>query len=393
MYNFDAPVERKNTNSYKWDSTKEVFGRDDVLPLWVADMDFKCPQPLLDALGNRIEHGILGYTSRTEGYFEAIMSWMERRHGWKMEREWISYCPPGIMPAVSMLINQLSEEGDGIIIQTPNYTSLIDSIKDNNRRMIENPLVFRDGRYQVDFDDLEAKIDDRTKLLLLCNPNNPTGMVWIRHDLERLGKICKKYGIFIISDEVHCDFVYGSNKHIPLGSVSNEIGDISATCFSPNKTFNTGGLLTASIIIQNEKIRKDYMAQLGTYQMRLDNVFGRIAVEEVYSSPGCEQWLDELLIYIERNIDYGVKRINSIDGLWTVKPEGTYLLWVDFKELGLDDSELRKLLINEAGVGFSDGLEFGKDFGQFMRINTACSSALLVEALNKVESAVKKRKH
>lgn len=391
MYNFDTVVERKNTDSYKWDCTDEVFGRDDVLPLWVADMDFKCPKPLLDVLFERVEHGVLGYTSRTEGYFQAIMSWMERRHGWRMKREWISYCPPGIMPAVSVLINLLSDVGDSIIIQTPNYSSLIDAIIDNKRHMVENPLIFSDGRYNVDFDDLESKISDRTKLLLLCNPNNPTGMVWRRDDLEKLGKICRDNGIFIISDEVHCDFIYGNNTHIPLGSVSSELEDISATCFSPNKTFNTGGLLTASIIIPNHKVREEYMAMLKTYQMRLDNVFGRIAVEKVYSDPGCEIWLDELLIYLENNIDFGVERINSIPGLWTVKPEGTYLLWVDFSGLGLDDTELRKLLIDDAGVGFSDGLEFGSSFGQFMRINTACTKATLKDALDRVGNAVKNR--
>lgn len=388
MYDFEHLVERRNTDSYKWDCNEEVFGRSDLLPLWVADMDFKCPQPLLEALSKRIEHGILGYTSRTEGYFESIISWMERRHGWRMEREWLLYCPPGIMPAVTMLINILSQPGDGIIIQTPNYSSLIDSILDNDRRMIENPLIFKNGRYKVDFEDLNAKIDQSTKVLLLCNPNNPTGMVWKKDDLARLGHICRDRGIFIISDEVHCDFTYGDSYHIPLGSVSKEIAEISATCFSPNKTFNTGGLLTASIVIPNPNIREQYLSLLKTYQMRLDNVFGRIAVEEVYSNPECEKWLDDLLVYIEANLDYGVERINSIKGLMTTKPEGTYLLWVDFSGLGLDDTRLRELLVNEAKVGFSDGLEFGKDFGQFMRINTACTRATLAEALDRVESAI-----
>jgi len=386
MFDFDTVIDRRNTDSYKWDCNAETFGTEDVLPMWVADMDFACPPPLLDALEARIRHGILGYTSRSEGYEQAIISWLSRRHGWQVDRDWISYCPPGIMPSVCMLIGLLSQPNDRIIIQTPNYSSLMNAIKDSGRLMVENPLKFDGRSYAFDFDDLKTK-SSNAKMLLLCNPNNPTGSVWSRDQLAELGDICAKNGVFVISDEVHCDLVYPGSRHTPFGALPGPSQEMSATCISPNKTFNVGGLLTSTIIIPNQILKERYEAELATQQIRLDNVFGRIAVETLYKEPLCEQWLEELLTYLEGNIDTAVARINVIPGLKTHKPQGTYLLWIDFSGLGLTDTALRRMLVHKAKLGLSDGLDFGSRFGQYMRMNIACPRQMLEEGLRRLEKA------
>ncbi len=388
MYNFDEIIPRHGTDSFKWDCTHEVFGRADILPMWVSDMDFRCPPPLLEALKKRIDHGILGYTSRSEGYVDAVTSWLARRFDWQVNRDWITYCSPGVLPAVHILIDILSQPDDKIMIQTPNYTALLDSIRDSQRLMVENPLVFDGEHYHIDFAGLKAKLDRNVKLLLLCSPNNPTGEVWQRDELMRLGEICAENGVFVISDEVHSDLTHKGRRHIPFGSLPENICEMSATCISPNKAFNVGGLLTSTIIIPNSMLKERYEAELGTLQIKLDNVFGRIAVEELYGNPECERWLEELLVYIGGNLDMAVRRINATGRLKTRRPGATYLLWIDFSGLNMTDTALRRFLVDKVGIGLSDGLGFGTRFGQFMRMNVGCPRAYLEEALDRLEKAI-----
>lgn len=389
MYDFDRIIDRKHTSSFKWDCNLDTFGTENVLPMWVADMDFKCPDALLDALRQRLDHGILGYTSRNEAYVNAITNWMHRRHNWDIDKNWITYCSPGVMPGICILISLLTEPGDEIVIQTPNYSSLMDAIKDKGRIMLDNPLLKTDEGYKIDFDYLNRLLK-RAKMLLLCNPNNPTGTVWSKNDLEQLGNLCLENDVFVISDEVHCDLTRTGIKHTPFGSLSKAVSNISATCISPNKTFNVGGVLTSTFFISNEDVRNRYNRELSTWQIRLDNVFGRIAVEEVYSSSECERWLDALLEYLDGNVYYAVDRIKSTGKLEIICPDATYLLWIDFSSLGLSNDDLRRFLIYDAHIGLSDGLDFSPHCDQFMRMNVACPRAILEDGLNRLVHAINK---
>lgn len=382
-YDFDKKVLRRNTGCAKWD-----LGDEDVIPMWVADMDFEAPQPVIDAVKKRAAHGIYGYSFLQEPYYEAVINWMNKRHGWKTEKEWITFSP-GVVPAVNMLVRALTQAGDNVIVQSPVYYPFYKAITNNGCQVVQSPLLYEKGRYYMNFDDLENKMkDDRTKLLILCSPHNPVGRVWTREELTKLGNLCLKYDVFVISDEIHSDLIYSGNKHIPFASLSEKFALNSAVCTAPSKTFNIAGLQISNIIIPDEKIRKLYKNVIESNGINDPNVFGIEACEAAYR--GGEEWLDELLCYIEENRDYVINYIgNHIPEIKVVKPEGTYLIWLDCTKLKMKSQKLHEFFMKKAKVWFDEGYIFGTGGENFERMNIACPRATIEQALKRIEQAIK----
>jgi len=385
-YNFDEIIERRGTDCVKYDLLESYFGNGDALPLWVADTDFRTPDFIMDALHNRMNHEVLAYSYRPDSYYEAIINWMEKKHGWKIDREMIT-SSPGVVSAVTMLIMALSEPGDKVIVQTPVYFPFFTSIKGSGREMIENPLMLKDGRYTFDFENLRQIIDSQTKLLILCSPHNPGGMVWTKEELEELSRICIENGIIIISDEIHADLVFTGNKHIPVPMVSDEIAMNSAVLMAASKTFNVAGLSTAFVIIPNKKIRVKYERVLRTIHIDSGNIFGNIATEAALANG--YDWLNQLMIYLEDNYNYLENFLTArMPKIKIMRPEATFLVWLDFTAYNLSEIQLAKLLI-DGGVALNKGSIFGTGGEGFFRLNFGCPRAVLEEGLKKIEKALK----
>lgn len=383
-YNFDEIIDRTNTNSLKYDARKIFFGKADVLPLWVADMDFKTPDFIINALKKRLDHEVLGYTFRDDAYNEAITNWLETRHGWKIEKEWISFSP-GVVAGLTLAVESFSKPGDGVIVQPPVYFPFYDSVKGTGRKMVENPLVLKDGRYYFDFEDLKQKITPSTKMLLLSNPHNPGGMVWTKEELTELATICLENNVLIVSDEIHADLVYKGHKHIPLPTLSEEIADNCVVCMAASKTFNIAGLTTSYVVIPNKKHFVRYERSLKVPHLHMGNIFGSIALETAYRE-GAE-WVDEMVDYLYENYLFLESYLKeNLPMVVPMKPEATYLIWLDFSVFGLSDKALNKKLV-QAGVGLNRGLQFGKQGTGFMRINIGCPRSTLQEALERMKEA------
>ena len=391
MNNFDLPIERRGTNSYKWDSSMRLYGTEDILPMWTADMDFRCPEPLLEVFKKRVDHGIFGYTQRDENYFGIIQSWLLRRFNWELPREAICWCPPGVIPALSFLLDILTNEGDSCIIHMPNYDSLFDIVGAKGRNLITTNLLKTDAGYEIDFDDFEAKVvAHKPKVLIFCSPHNPTGRVWTLEELTKIVNICVEHDIWVISDEVHCDLVRKGVTHRPMGSIK-EIAQKCVTMMSPNKSFNVAGLASASIFIENEWLMKAYRKALSTIATTLDNVFATLAIDVLYGDPKCETWLNEVNAYLEGNIEYAIATMQEkLPELWVKKPEGTYLLWIDFGALGLSGDALKDFLIKDAKLGLILGREFGPGCDSFARMNMACMRVTVEEAMKRLSLAAEK---
>ena len=384
-YNFDEIIERRGTDCVKYDMLEEVFGNSDALPLWVADTDFRVPDFILDALHQRMDHEILAYSYRPDSYFEAIINWLDRQHGWKIDKEMIT-SSPGVVSAVTMLIMALSEPGDKVIVQPPVYFPFFTSIKGSGRKMVENPLMLKDGRYTFDFENLRKIIDPQTKLLVLCSPHNPGGMVWKMEELEELSSICTENGIVIISDEIHADVVFTGNKHIPIPLVSEEIAMNSAVLMAASKTFNVAGLSTAFVIIPNKKIRVKYERVMHTIHIDSGNIFGNIATEAALHNG--YDWLTQLMGYLEANYNFLETFIaQRLPRVKMMKPEATFLAWLDFTAYNLREKELAKRLI-EGGVALTNGSIFGTGGEGYFRLNFGCPRAILEEGLIKIEKAL-----
>ena len=387
-YNFDEIIERRGTDCVKYDMLEEVFGNSDALPLWVADTDFRVPDFILDALHQRMDHEILAYSYRPDSYFEAIINWLDRQHGWKIDKEMIT-SSPGVVSAVTMLIMALSEPGDKVIVQPPVYFPFFTSIKGSGRKMVENPLMLKDGRYTFDFENLRKIIDPQTKLLVLCSPHNPGGMVWKMEELEELSSICTENGIVIISDEIHADVVFTENKHIPIPLVSEEIAMNSAVLMAASKTFNIAGLSTAFVIIPNKKIRVKYERVLHTVHIDSGNIFGNIATEAALKNG--YDWLSQLMIYLENNYNFLETFLTArIPQVKIMKPEATFLVWLDFSAYNLSEKQLGKILI-DGGVALNNGSKFGTGGEGYFRLNFGCPRAILEEGLIKIEKALNHR--
>ncbi|WP_077369747.1 MalY/PatB family protein [Anaerosalibacter sp. Marseille-P3206] len=403
-FDFDSVIDRKGTNSRKWDNCEEIFGREDILPMWVADMDFKAPEEVISAMRERLEHGIYGYTFRSESYNEAIINWVKKRHGWDIKSEWITFSP-GVVPAISIGIQTFTQAGDKVIIQPPIYPPFYSTVRESGRIVIENELSYVDGHYKMDIAKLEEQIkakdisftnntyglnnkfDEKVKMFLLCNPHNPTGRVWTKEELLDIGKICTENNILIVSDEIHSDIIYSDYKHIPIASLSEELEQCTITCIAPSKTFSLAGLSASAIIIPNEKIRNMFNNTLETWHIGGGNIFGNVGLETAYRYG--EEWLEELLVYLEGNRNYLIKYFEErIPKIKPVFSQATYLAWLDCSELGLEGRDLMDFFVNEAKVGVNPGTAFGEKYGHFIRLNIACPRSTLKEGLKRIQSAV-----
>ncbi len=384
-YNFSEIIDRSNTASVKYDLRNLIFGSGDVVPMWVADMDFRTPDFIIDALKKRLEHEILGYSIRTESYYNAFAGWLKRRHNWEVKREWVAFSP-GVVPALNMAVLAFTRPGDRIIVQPPVYFPFFDAVSRNGRNLVYNPLILENGRYRMDYDDLEKSCIEGASMLILSNPHNPGGNAWREDELRRMADICLKYNVLIVSDEIHCDLVNEGYKHTVLASQSPEIADLTVTMMAPSKTFNLAGLATASVIISNPDLRRKYTEVLEDLHIGNGNIFGNAASEAAYLHG--DEWLGQLLEYIQDNIDYLEEFIElNLPLVRMIKPEATYMVWLDFRLAGMNDEELKKFLIEKAGLGLNEGTMFGPGGSGFMRMNLACPRKTLEYALDRLKSA------
>jgi len=388
-YNFDEIIDRAKYHSAKWDELETTFGviPKDVLPMWIADMEFRSPQPVIEAIKKANEHGIYGYTSRPLSYYQAIIDWMEKRHNWKIKKDWIAYSP-GVVPALSLIIKAFCQPGDKVIVQPPVYYPFFRVIENNGCHIVNNPLKFNNKKYFIDWEDLERKVDDpRVKILIFCSPHNPVGRVWQKEELIILGEICLKHNIIVVSDEIHADILFKGYRHIPFASISPAFAHNSVTCTAPSKTFNLAGLQTSSIIIPNKKYYKIYENILDGLALDENNVFGLVALEAAYRDG--EEWLEQLLSYLNENLKFLMKYFKErIPKIKVIKPEGTYLVWLDCRQLGFNAKDLNNFMIKKARVALDNGYWFGAEGKGFMRINIACPRSFLEECLKRIEKAV-----
>ncbi len=387
--NFDAVLDRKNTGSMKWDMMEKLNKPKDVLPLWVADMDFKAPDGVIQVLEERIKHGVFGYTKPTSAYYNAIINWMEKRHDWKVKKESI-VATPGIVPVLNFIIQEFTQKGDGVLIQRPVYHPFSKAIIQNDRTLINSPLVLNENRYEIDFLDFENKIrDNQVKLFILCSPHNPVGRVWTNEELKTMGDICIKHNVLILVDEIHHDLVFKSYKHIPFASLGQKYANYCITCTAPSKTFNLAGLKVANIIIDNQEILDKFKAYLQRISLMSINMLGISACEAAYQTGGA--WLDGLMDYIDENKKYVKEFIEEkFSMINVIDSEATYLLWIDFRNLGLTNKKLEAFMLNEAKLWLNDGYIFGEEGSGFQRMNIACPRSTLVQALKQLEQALQK---
>ena len=393
-YDFDRVHSRKNTNCAKWDAVKAIFGSEDVIPMWVADMDFPTAKPITEALKKRAEHEFYGYTQAGPSVIESVTDRVQRKFGWKIEPEWVVFTP-GVIPAISITIKALTHPGDEIILQEPVYYPFFSAVKANGCQIVTNQLKFSDGRYEMDFEDLESKFESKTGMqfggnrirgIILCNPHNPIGRVWGREDLKRLGDIVIGHGATVISDEIHCELLFKGYKHTPFATISKEFEQNCIVCMAPSKTFNLAGLSASSVIIPNKKLRERFNEARAGIGHGL-NIFGLAAMEAAYRYG--DEWLEQLLEYLQGNLEFTLTYFTEIiPKIKPIKPQGTYLLWLDCRALGMDDKALSSFMREKAKVGLDDGFMFGAGGSGFQRMNIACPRSILKEALERIEKAV-----
>jgi cystathionine beta-lyase len=386
MYNFDEEINREGTGSIKYDLRKEIFGRDDVIPMWVADMDFRTPSFITGAMADRLKHEILGYTFRTDAYYNSFIKWLSDRHGWYIEREWIEFSP-GVVPALNMCTLAYTAKDDEIIIQPPVYTPFHHAARDHGRGLVFNRLSETKGGWVMDYDDLRDIISPKTKMITISNPHNPVGRAWSLNELTELVEICQERGIVILSDEIHSDLILPGHRHVPVASISAKAAAITVTCMSPSKTFNLAGLSSSSVIIPDPLLREKYKRVLEGMHLHLGNIFGNVASEAAYT--GGHQWLNELVHYLKGNVDLVVQYCHDhIPQIKPVLPEATYMMWLDCRPLGMSGRDLSRFFVDEAGVGMNEGSSFGPGGEGFMRMNLACPRAMVKRALKQIEKAI-----
>jgi cystathionine beta-lyase len=386
MYsNFDEMVPRENTDCYQYDLRKKYFGTDDIIPMWVADMDFKAPEFITAAMEKRLSHGIYGYTFRSDSFYESVIKWLKTRHGWKIKKEWIEFSP-GVVPALNLAVLAYTRPGDKVIVQPPVYFPFFSAIKNHGRILVENQLKLRGGRYYMDYKDLESKIDSRVKMMILCSPHNPTGNVWTREELAKLAEICLSNNILMLSDEIHSDLVFGRHRHMPTASLGKDIARNTITFIAPSKTFNLAGLSTSVVISSNMKLLRRFGEILDHVHVGSGNIFGNIATEAAYNFG--QEWLGQLMDYLQGNLDFAVNYLSrNIPMIKPVIPEATYLLWLDCRKLGMDRRQLKKFFIEKAKLGLSDGPVFGKGGSGFQRMNIGCPREKIKMALHRLDKA------
>ncbi len=385
-YNFETLVDRSNNFSAKWSEMNKKYGSNDLLPMWVADMDFKAAPCIIDAMRERLEQGIYGYTTRPDSYNESIVNWAARRYGWEIKSDWLIFSP-GVIPSISLIIQEMTDKNDKIMIQEPVYSPFNSVVKENGRKLVISPLIkLEDGNYVMDYEDIESKIKD-VKMFLLCNPHNPVGRVWTKEELKKLGEICLKNNVKVISDEIHSDIIFKGHKHVPFASISEEFAQNSITCMAPTKTFNIAGLQMSQVILPNKDDYKILDAAFARLDIRRNNAFSLVATQAAYNHG--EEWLNEFLEYIEDNMDFAIKYIEeNMPSLKVKKPEGTYLLWVDFSETGLSDEEVAKALVEKGKVALNNGVAFGVGGKGYQRINLACPRSMVENGLARIKKAI-----
>ena len=386
-FNFDKIIDRTNNFSAKWSEMNKNFGTNDLLPMWVADMDFLTAPCVMEALKDRLEQGIFGYTTRPSSYNESIVNWLDNRFSWKINQEWLMFSP-AVITSISLLIQNLTQKNDKIMIQEPVYSPFHNIVESNERSLVISPLVkLDDGSYVMDYEDIESKIKD-VKIFILCNPHNPVGRVWTREELTRLGEICLKHNVLVISDEIHSDIILKNHKHTPFASISKEFSENTITCMAPTKTFNLAGLQSSFLVISNPYYYEVMDKAFSILDIKRNNAFSLVATEAAYNYG--EDWLYELIKYIEDNVDFAIDYIkNHMPQLKVKKPEGTYLLWVDFSNLNVGKKDLKNALINKGRIALSDGSSFGIGGDGYYRINLACPRSMVLEGLKRIEFAIK----
>jgi len=390
-YNFDEIIDRKNNHSVKYKELTKKFGVDDVIPLWIADMDFKTAQPVIDALEKKVQHGIFGYVYRPDEYFESFINWQKKRFGWEPKKELLSFSI-GIVPSLGALVQLFSEKGDKILIQTPVYSEFYDINEDNERIVIENRFIEKNGEYSLDLEDLENKLKENPKLFIFCNPHNPLGHVWTREELKAIGNLCRKYNVPVISDEIHADLTLWDNNHIPMASISEEIRQNTITCTSTGKAFNLAGLQSATIVFNNLEVKTKFDKFWKDLEVHRNNPFNLVATIAAYSDEG-EEYLNQLKEYLQNNIlflnDFFKEYIPEIT---PNIPQATYLVWLDCRQLckkfGFNQKQLEEFMLTKAKLGLNEGRVYQKGLEGFMRLNAACPRAVLEKALKQLKDAI-----
>jgi len=385
-YDFDKVVDRTDTESLKWVYPRKVLKVGDAIPMWVADMDFEAPPAVVEAIRRRAAHGVYGYPLIPPSFWQAAIDWLKRRHSWDVRKDWMAKSP-GIVPALNYAVRAFTKPGDGVIIQTPVYFPFYHAVENNGRRVVRNPLRFDGTRYTMDLEDLERKLDEGGRMLILCSPHNPVGRVWTRDELETLGRIAVEHDLLVISDEIHHDLVFKGSRHVPFASLSPALAERTVTCIAPSKTFNLPGLSTAAVVASNSKLIESFKEETERAGFELGQVFGIVGFEAAYNHG--DDWLDELLSYLEANVDFMENFLEErISGIRLIRPEGTYLALLDCRGLGLEPAALNDFFLKKARVYFSDGALFGEEAAGFVRINFGCPRPVLREALERMERAV-----
>ena len=394
-YDFDQICSRKNTDCLKWDTVQSIFGHEDVIPMWIADMDFPVPQPIIEAIRKRAEHPCYGYTKPGIRVIETVVERIQRKFHWKIEPEWVVFTP-GLIPALHFAVRTLTHPGDEVILQEPVYHPFFKAIISSGCQIINNGLKLVGGRYEMDYEDLESKFhsrggmfltnSSRVKAVILCNPHNPVGRLWDRKELIRMGEIVLRHGAVVIADEIHCEILFKGHRHTPFASISEEFEQNCILCISPSKTFNLAGLEISTVIIPNKKLRDEF-STMRSGILPESNLFGYLALEAAYRYG--DEWLNQVLEYLQGNLDFMLDYfVNRIPRIKVIQPQGTYLIWLDCRELGMDNLALRSFMREKAKVGLDDGFLFGEGGGGFQRMNIACPRSILVEALGRIEGAV-----
>jgi cysteine-S-conjugate beta-lyase len=387
-WNFDEPARREGTNCIKYDLRKETFGVAGIIPMWVADMDFNTPDFIINALSSRLKHEILGYSFRPAEYYSSIIDWSEKRHKWKIEKDWICFSP-GIVPALNFCTLAFTLPGDSIIVQPPVYFPFFSAVESHGRKLIYNNIKESEGNWNMDFEDLIDCIDEKTKMIFLSNPHNPVGRVWHSDELSELVDICLENNILIVSDEIHCDLILPGFKHTPVANLSDKAAEITITCLAPSKTFNLAGLSTSSVIISDPDLRKSFNSMVEKLHVGNGNIFGSVASVAAYTN-GAE-WLDDLLKYLNTNVSYVMEYCRAlIPEIIPFRTEATYMIWLNCESLGMTGKELQNFFVTKAGVGMNEGSTFGQGGEGYMRMNIACPFHTLTKAMSQIEQAIKR---
>lgn len=384
-YDFGQIINRENTLSVKWGLTKEVFGTSDVLPMWVADMDFLPPVEVKEAIQEKVDHGIFGYTYTSSSTADSIREWLQNRHSWEIDNDWILY-NLGVVPSIAAAIEAYTEPGDKVMLQSPVYAPFFEMIRKNNREIVNSSLRLKNNRFEIDFADFENKLKEGVKLFLLCNPHNPGGRVWTKDELQKMGELCLQYNCLILSDEIHHDLVFSPNKHTPIASLDEKLKDITITCIAPTKTFNIAGLQASAVIIPNQKLRKQFNKVLQRQGFFALPAFGTVGMEAAYRNGA--DWLDDLLAYLQENINTAKKYIEKhLPSIEVMEPEGTYLVWINCRNLQLSDEQMKERLLYKGKLALEPGTKYGPGGEGFVRMNIACPRDILLDGLERLKVA------